>query len=63
MDACISSNVLPLVSGTSLAMNRTPKPQMLENMKNVPEKCTNSHVQVERGREERERERERERES
>ena len=36
-DDCISSNVRPLVSGTSFAMKRTPKPQMLEYMKNVPE--------------------------
>lgn len=38
IDACISSRVRPLVSGTSFATNRTVKQQMAENMKNVPVK-------------------------
>lgn len=38
MDACISSNVRPLVSGTSFATNRIVNPHTLENIKNVPEK-------------------------
>ena len=38
IDACISSSVRPLVSGTSFATNRTVKPHMLANMKNVPGK-------------------------
>jgi hypothetical protein len=37
MDAWISSRVLPFVSGTSRATNKTVSPQMLANMKNVPE--------------------------
>jgi hypothetical protein len=37
MDAWISSRVLPLVSGTSRATNKTVSPQMLANIKNVPE--------------------------
>lgn len=37
MDAWISSRVLPLVSGTRRSTNTTVRPQMLANMKNVPE--------------------------
>lgn len=36
MEACISSKVRPLVSGTSFATNITVKPHTAENMKNVP---------------------------
>lgn len=36
MDDCISSSVLPLVSGTSIATNVTLKPEIPESMKNVP---------------------------
>ena len=35
-DACISSSVLPFVSGTNLATNRTVKPPIPEKKKNVP---------------------------
>ena len=38
MVACISSSVLPLVSGTSLVTNRMVNPPLLANMKNVPER-------------------------
>jgi uncharacterized protein (DUF39 family) len=46
IDACISSRVRPLVSGTNFATNRTAKPQTPENMKNVPDdvECQNIHV-------------------
>jgi hypothetical protein len=37
IDACISSRARPLVSGTSFATNRIVKPEMPENMKNVPD--------------------------
>ena len=52
---CISSSVCPLVSGTSFATNRTVKPDMLANMKNVPdqkwsEKFTLGNSQGERKR-------------
>ena len=47
IDACISSSVRPLVSGTSLATNRTVMPHMLENMKKVPEsKIESSRVNI-----------------
>lgn len=36
-DACISSRVLPFVSGTNLATNKTVSPHTHENAKNVPE--------------------------
>lgn len=36
MDACISSSVLPLVSGTSFMMNTIVIPHTLANTKNVP---------------------------
>jgi hypothetical protein len=35
---CISSSVRLLVSGISFATNRTVKPDMLENIKKVPDK-------------------------
>ena len=37
-DAWISSSVHPLVSGTNFGTNKTVKPHMLENVKNVLEK-------------------------
>lgn len=37
MEACISSNVRPFVSGTSFQTNKTVMPHINENMKNVPE--------------------------
>lgn len=43
-EICISSNVLPLVSGTNFATNRTVKPPMLANIKNVPEQ--DNHLQL-----------------
>ena len=46
IDACISSSVRPLVSGTSLATNRTVMPHMLENMKKVPESKIESSSRV-----------------
>lgn len=36
IEACISSKVLPLVSGTSFAMKRTVRQPMAAKMKNVP---------------------------
>lgn len=36
-EACISSSVRPLVSGTNLATNRTVMPHTPQNSKNVPE--------------------------
>ena len=37
MDACISSSVRPLVSGTNFAVNRIVAPLKIKNKKNVPE--------------------------
>lgn len=37
MDACTSSRVRPLVSGTSFVMNTIVKPHTLANTKNVPD--------------------------
>lgn len=37
IEACISSKVRPLVSGTSFATNRSVKPQIDEKNRNVPE--------------------------
>ena len=41
--AWISSKVLPLVSGTNFATNKTVKPQMLENMKKIPSKVNRNN--------------------
>jgi hypothetical protein len=37
-DACISSSDLPLVSGTSITVNKKPNAETPANMMNVPEK-------------------------
>lgn len=44
IDACTSSRVRPLVSGTSFATNTTPKPLIPENMRNVPEIAMPKHA-------------------
>lgn len=36
IEACISSKVFPLVSGTSFAIKTTVEPQRTEKIKNVP---------------------------
>lgn len=41
-DACISSSVWPLVSGTSFATKTMVNPHTAENMKKVPEQNNNS---------------------
>ena len=51
---CISSSVCPFVSGTSFATNRTVKPDMLANMKNVPDKKWSEMFTLGNGLEERE---------
>ena len=54
---CISSSVCPFVSGTSFATNRTVKPDMLANMKNVPDKKWSEMFTLGNGLEERKLER------
>ena len=42
IDACISSSVRPLVSGTRNVTNATPAAHMTQNIENVPARAANT---------------------